>query len=419
VSLREYVTEGSKRGIRAARLAEDVFLATDAVEGMKFSGPAVARWAGEAEAQAAYSRATNARNSVWTSIVRTLRISLQVLTLAAAAWLVLEGQLTSGAMIAASIIGARALAPIDQAVASWRLVSAARVSWQRLGQLTAGSNFVEPDKTEPPPTRGALEAEAVSVRAENGQVILNAASIRVPPGAFVGLVGPSGSGKTTLSRVLAGARPADAGIVRLDGMDIINWPTARLGKAIGYMPQSMQLLGGTIAENIRRFGPKDDEGVLAAANLAGANALIAAMPHGYDTDVGDGGSALSGGQRALVGLARAVYGSPNIVILDEPAASLDTAGRASLGQCLQQLRARKTTVILVSHDPGSLRQFDAIVEMGGGKILRSGKPSEMLKPAPVPNPAAQPVQAAAASLPAPQAAAAADAPGGAQTGNAT
>jgi PrtD family type I secretion system ABC transporter len=397
ISLRDYMREGATRSRNAQRLAEDVFQSTDSIEAMKFSGKAVGRWSSEAEAQAAYSRAAAARSGVWTSLVKTARIALQVLILAASAWLVLLGKLTPGVMIAASIIGARALAPIDQAVAAWRSTAAAKLSWQRLGNLTKGMSTEEPVRTNPPDLQGRIEAEAVAVASESGNAIIAGVSLAIPPGSFVGLVGPSGSGKSTLARALAGALTPDAGLVRLDGIDMRNWPSRRLGEAIGYLPQSVQLLSGTIAENIRRLGEVDDAGVVAAATRSGAHALIAGLTNGYETQVGDGGNSLSGGQQALIGMARAIYGDPGVIILDEPAAHLDVEGRKALGDMLRSLKERRKTVILVSHDLQSLRGFDMLVVMRGGRVERSGTPAEILVPASAPAgnpPNPQPGQAA-------------------------
>lgn len=377
-SLREYMREGANRARTAQRLAEDVFQATDAIEAMKFAPKAVGRWASEAEAQAAYSRAAAARSGIWTSLVKTSRIALQVLILAASAWLVLLGDLTPGVMIAASIIGARALAPIDQAVAAWRSTAAAKISWGRLGNLTQGLSVHEAEKTNPPALIGTLEAENVAVVNASGSPIIAGVNLAIPAGSFVGLIGASGSGKSTLARALAGALSPDGGLVRLDQIDVRNWPSHRLAEAIGYMPQSVQLLSGTIAENIRRLNEVDDDGVVAAATRAGAHSLIAGLANGYETPVGDGGHSLSGGQQAMIGVARALYGNPSIIVLDEPAAHLDADGRKAIGTALQSLRQARKTVILVTHDLQSVRNFDLLIVMRGGRVERAGKPEEIL-----------------------------------------
>jgi PrtD family type I secretion system ABC transporter len=376
VSLRTFIKEGTVRGHNAQRLSEDVFQALDAVEGMKFSEFAVSRWSDEAKAQAAYARAASARNGAWTSVARNLRLSLQVLMLAASALLVLEGKLSSGAMIAASIIGARALAPIDSAVAGWRSTGAAFNAWQRLGQLTQSGFAQAHDMTALPSVDGKLSAEGLSVVTDTGVPILMGINFAIPKGTFLGLVGASGSGKTTLARAMVGAINADAGKVRIDDIDIKNWPLDRLRAGIGYMPQNVQLLSGTIAENIRRLGPKDDEGVIEAAKLSGAHAMIVNLPKGYDSQIGEGGMQLSGGQRALIGLARAFYGNPSIVVLDEPAANLDATSRLSFSKALRTLRRDGKTLVLVSHDVASLRSFDYVVTMNAGRVEKITKAEE-------------------------------------------
>ena len=389
LGMRTHLSEAARRNARATRLAEDMFQATDAVEAMKFSKSAIERWTLEASAQAAYARAAGASGAVWMSVVKTLRLLVQVVTLAAAAYLVLLGQLTPGAMIAASIIGARALAPLDQVVGSWRLLILGRDAWTRLGQLTADVDPVNESSTAPPAVQGLLEADNVTVMGDSDKPIIHNVRLRLPKGGFLGLIGASGSGKTTFARVLSGALPPDNGEVRLDSIALKNWPDANLGPVMGYLPQNVQLLGGSVSENIRRFGSRDDEAVVAAAQRAGAHAMISALPEGYETDVGDGGGRLSGGQRALIGLSRALYGNPQVIVLDEPAASLDAEGRASLNITLQALKAEAKTVIMVSHDLMSLRNFDLIAEMRQGQIARHGPPSEMFAPAKVsggPNP---------------------------------
>jgi ATP-binding cassette, subfamily C, bacterial exporter for protease/lipase len=178
--------------------------------------------------------------------------------------------------------------------------------------------------------------------------------------------------------VIVGAVGADAGIVRFDGLDIRNWPAARLAAGIGYLPQSVQLLSGSVGENIRRLGERDDEAVIAAAVLAGAHGMITTLPQGYETQIGEGGISLSGGQRALIGLARALYGGPDIIVLDEPTAHLDGDGRKALGEALGQIRRAKKTLIMVSHDMTALRAFDLLVAMRGGRIEAAGPPDKLL-----------------------------------------
>jgi PrtD family type I secretion system ABC transporter len=364
---------------RAGRIAEDIFQAADAVESMGFSRNALNRWGAVARAAAETNNLAAAKTGVTGSMVKGLRIALQILSLAIAAWLVLEGQVTPGAMFAASIIGARALGPIDQAVTAHRTISAARLSWANLAELVREYDVAHADKTELPAPQGELKLENVAVtNAQRTAVLIQGVSFEAPAGAFIGVVGPSGSGKTTMSRAIAGAVPLAGGVVRIDGADTRHWAREKLGKYIGFLPQSVHLMQGTVAETIRRFGPVDDEGVIAAAKLAGAHDMITRLSKGYDTDVGDAGGSLSGGQRARIGLARAVYGDPRVFILDEPFASMDAEGEATTWNLLRELKRRGRTVVLVSHRPSELVGFDYVAVMTGGRLARFGPVKEIL-----------------------------------------
>lgn len=378
-TVRGYVSEGYQRQLRATQLAEDMFTATDAVQSMGMRARVLAGWADVSREQAAYARAAAARNGLWTALVRALRYSLQVLTLAAAAWLVLADQLSAGAMIAASIIGARALAPIDQAVAGWRSIVTGRVAWLRLGETVAMADALAARKTELPAAAGRLAAENVAVAGADNRALIQGVSFEAPAGAFIGLVGPSGSGKTTLARAIAGAVPPALGVMRMDGADYRAWEPGALGAQIGFLPQTVQLLGGTVAQNIRRFGPADDAGVVAAAQRAGAHDMIMRLPQGYDTPAGDAGARLSGGQRARVGLARALYGDPALVVLDEPFAHLDFEGEQGLAAALRSLRKAGRTVVMVAHSPAQVRHFDLIGVVQGGRLTAFGKAADILK----------------------------------------
>ena len=378
-SSRRLARQGMAQNIKAQRMAEDIFQASDAAESMGFSKNAMNRWARASRDAAETNNIAAARGGVTTSSVKGLRIALQLLSLAIAAWLVLDGKVTPGAMFAASIIGARALGPVDQAVGAWRTIGAARLAWANLTELVREHDSANRERTELPAPTGALKLENVAVANANRSVVLiQGVSFEAPAGAFIGVVGPSGSGKTTLARAIAGAVPIAGGVVRVDGADSRQWARERLGRHFGYLPQSVNLMHATVAETIRRLGPVDDEGVIAASKLAGAHDLITKLPGGYDTDVGDAGGMLSGGQRARIGLARAFYGDPQFLILDEPFASLDAEGEATTWNALREARKRGKTVILVSHRPSELVGFDFIAVMTGGRLARFGPVKEVL-----------------------------------------
>ena len=376
---RRLARQGLAQNMRAQRMAEDIFQAADAVESMGFAKNALGRWAATSRQAAETSNIAAAQGGVTSSSVKGLRISLQILSLGVAAWLVLDGKVTAGAMFAASIIGARALGPIDQVVSAWRSLQAARLSWANLAELVREHDAHTVERTELPPPDGALKIENVAVT--NGAktvALIQGVSLETPAGAFIGVVGPSGSGKTTLARAVAGAVPIAGGAVRIDGADTRQWERDKLGKHIGYLPQSVHLMQGSVAEQIRRYGPPDDEGVIEAAKRAGAHDMITKLPKGYDSEVGDAGGFLSGGQRARLGLARALYGDPQIIILDEPFAHLDSEGEATTWNVLRDAKKRGKTVMLVSHRPSELVGFDFVVVMLGGKLARFGPVKEIL-----------------------------------------
>jgi ATP-binding cassette, subfamily C, bacterial EexD len=386
-SARPRIAKAAVEGKRAAGLAEDAFRAVDAASSMGFTRDLLKRWAGAVQAGNDAAFAARGDAALTQALVKGARLWLQVLLLGVAAWLVLIGQLSGGAMIAASIVGARALAPLDQAVGALRSITQARLGWLSLGDLVNQADKAEMDATFLPRPQGAIAVEdatlVVSDPAEPDKMrpLVRGVTMQIPAGAFVAIVGASGSGKTTLARMIAGGATPSAGVIRIDGANLATsrWKDAE-GEfsPIGFLPQTAQLLGGTVAENIRRFGPLDDRGVVEAARSAGAHDLILRLPSGYETDIGDGGSRLSGGQRTLVALARALYRDPPVVVLDEPFNALDTAGQSSLWGALKTLRANKRTVVLVTHQPSHLRGFDLLAVMNGGRLERFGPVSEVL-----------------------------------------
>jgi ATP-binding cassette subfamily C exporter for protease/lipase len=371
--------EASIRQRRGGRFAEDIFLAVDAVEAMGFSKHVLARWSKDAQEGAAYMRAAGAKGGLTGSTVKGLRIALQVLLLAVAAGLALTGTITPGAMIAASIIGARALAPVDQAVAAYRSITAARESWAQIQGLVseADQTAARPHTVLPTP-KGALRLERIDVVDPVERVaIIQGVSLEVPAGSVLALVGPSGSGKTTLARVVAGAIDQYNGAVIIDGADSRQRARDLLGAQTGYVPQMPRLLSGTVSENIRRFGPVDDEGVIEAAKRAGAHEIIVGLKDGYDTDVGDAGRRLSGGQAAAVSLARALYNDPALIVLDEPFAYVDSVGEAATLRAVVEARARGRTVVMVVHRPSHLGCADFIAVMSKGRLMRFGPAKEL------------------------------------------
>jgi ATP-binding cassette subfamily C protein EexD len=263
--------------------------------------------------------------------------------------------------------------PIDQLVGYWKPLLQTRGAWKRLQELVTVVPETQQRMLLAPP-RGQLDlVEVIASAPGSNELILRGVSFSLPPGEILGVIGPSGSGKSTLAKVLLGVWPAFRGCVRMDGSDVTKMDHDRIGAHLGYLPQSVELLPGTIAENIRRLGPDDPRGVVEAAQLAGAHEMILSLPEGYDTVVGRRGFALSGGQTQRIGLARALYGRPNLVLLDEPDADLDDAGERALAAAIRELRKRMATVVIVTHRSGLLQSVDKLLVMNRGQVANFGK----------------------------------------------
>lgn len=282
---------------------------------------------------------------------KLLQTTLSSLLLGLACWLLLNNELHGGGgmMIVGSILGGRMLAPLLQVVAQWQAVIGVRESWQRLEALLAAVPK-DPENMALPAPRGVLQVEQLMAGAPGSPgAIVRGVAFALQPGEVLAVVGPSASGKSTLARLLVGLWPAASGKVRLDGVDIFSWDKAELGPHVGYLPQGVELLEGTLAQNIARFGEVDMHKVRAAAQAVGVDALIESLPQGYETVVGPGGVRLSGGQRQRIGLARALYGAPTLIVLDEPNSNLDDEGDAALARAIAQASARGATVVVITH----------------------------------------------------------------------
>ncbi|AMO23844.1 alkaline protease secretion ATP-binding protein AprD [Ramlibacter solisilvae] len=315
------------------------------------------------------SQAVSNRVTAWSKFVR---YSQQSLSLGAGALLVIDGQLSPGAMIAANVLMNRALAPIDMMVSSWRSFIGARAAFERLEKLLGTFPERDPALTRVAPT-GEITLRGVEATAPRREApILKKINFAIPAGTVVAVLGPSGSGKSTLARTLVGIWPDVSGEVLLDGSPIEGWNRLELGPHLGYLPQDVELFDGTIAENIARFSEIDSEKVITAARITGLHESILRFPKGYDTPIGEAGSVLSGGQRQRIALARAVYGDPALVVLDEPNANLDDAGEAALMNAVAQLKAKGKTVFIVSHRPGALAVADWILALNNGEVVANG-----------------------------------------------
>ncbi|GLO46043.1 MULTISPECIES: type I secretion system permease/ATPase [Pseudomonas] len=317
------------------------------------------------------------RAALISSTGRFVRITLQSVILGAGALLAIEGKITPGMMIACSILTGRALAPVEQVIAAWKQLLGCRSAWGRLNELLHDYPQRPPSMSLQRPL-GMLAVENVIAGAPGtSNNIVRGVSFSLVPGESLGIIGPSASGKSTLARLLVGVWPTQAGKVRLDGADIFTWNKAELGPWIGYLPQDVELFEGTIAENIARFAEVDSEAVIRAARSSGVHEMILRFPQGYDTRLAADGSPLSGGQKQRIALARALYGEPNLIVLDEPNANLDDVGEKALVDALAELKARGATVILISHRPNVLCAVDKVLMLRDGAVHMLGSRDEV------------------------------------------
>jgi ATP-binding cassette subfamily C exporter for protease/lipase len=311
------------------------------------------------------------RITAWSKFIRYAQ---QSLALGAGALLVIDGQLSPGAMIASNVLMTRALSPIDMMVSSLRGLISARAAWGRLESLLAEHPERDPALTRVPPTGAITLRNVFATVPDRAQPILKGVSLEAAAGTVTVVLGPSGSGKSTLARVMMGIWPNVSGEVLLDGRPIQGWNRTELGPHLGYLPQDIELFEGSIAENIARFSQVESEKVIAAATNAGLHEMILRLPKGYDTPIGEAGNLLSGGQRQRIGLARAMYGNPALIVLDEPNANLDDAGDAALLKAVRGLKAAGKTVFLITHRPGALVVADRVLLLRDGQVVAYGSP---------------------------------------------
>lgn len=310
---------------------------------------------------------------------KAFRMFLQSSVLGLGAYLSIIGVSTPGAMIAASIITGRAIAPLEQLVGQWRAITSAKVAWEALSALLEGKTGQQ-DVMELPKVEGEIRVEGVSAGPPGAsKAFLSGLNFVIEKGDIVGLIGPSAAGKSTLARLLVGIWHAQVGTIRIDGADMKSWPRKALGPQIGYLPQQVDLFSGAIKDNISRFEKEADaKDVIAAAKAAGCHDMILRLPDGYDTEIGERGAYLSAGQRQRVGLARALYGNPAIVVMDEPNANLDNDGEMALQAAIKSLKVQGATVVLVAHRPNTIIQCNKLLMLDAGKVRAFGPREEVL-----------------------------------------
>jgi len=312
------------------------------------------------------------------ALSKTYRVTMQSLILGLGAWLAIDKQISPGLMIGGSILLGRALAPIDLMIGSWKQFLSARTAYERLNTLL-GQFPVEPERMPLPMPKGNLSAEqAVIVPPGAKTAVIKGVNFSIQAGTFIALIGASASGKSTLARALLGIWPTANGVIRFDGADVSQLDRSLVGPGIGYLPQDIELFDGTIADNIARFGELDSNKVVAAAQAAGVHEMILQLPKGYDSEIGGTGGLLSAGQRQRVGLARALYGDPVLVVLDEPNSNLDDLGEQALARALVALKVRGCTVIVITHRVGILGMVDRIMVLNEGALVLDGPRDEVL-----------------------------------------
>jgi ATP-binding cassette subfamily C exporter for protease/lipase len=365
------VVEGATQAARQAQQDQLAQLRNaEAIHAMGMLGALRQRWQQRHHSYGAAQQASESLTARYSSISKQARHVQQALSLGAGAWLVLEGQISPGAMIAANILMTKALQPLDLLVSSWSALLSARIAVQRLSEVLEQAPADHAQEIRTPAAASVSWQGATVCAPASGQTILHDINLQLPAGRLIGLVGPSGSGKSTLARVMLGLWPRQAcqGRIEIDGLSVFDWDRQSLGPALGYLPQEPALLEGTLAQNIARFGRADPQAVVEAAQRVGIHELILALPQGYDTPAGEAGQLLSGGQRQLIALAQAMYGSPRLVVLDEPNSNLDEHGERCLVQALKSLREQGSSVLLITHRPEILQALDACWQLDGGRL---------------------------------------------------
>lgn len=358
---------------------------SDVLHAMGMTSRAVARFEKANERHLGHQTRTSDIGGTLSGLSKVLRMMLQSAILGVGAYLAIRGELSAGSIIASSIVTGRALAPVDLAIAQWKNVVAARRSYHRLNETLA----VIEDKPEvmqlPPPVRSLAVENITTVAPTTGAVLISEVSFELKAGQALGLIGPSGGGKTTLARSILGIWPVLRGAIRIDGASLDQWSEYFYREHVGYLPQDVALIDGTIADNIARFDPEPDpRKIIRAARAAGIHEMIVHLREGYRTELGPQGMALSAGQRQRIALARALYGDPFLVVLDEPNSNLDAEGEEALTSAIADVRTRGGIVVIVAHRPSALVAVDLVGLVQAGRLVSFGPKETLLQPRPKP-----------------------------------
>ena len=369
--------------MQAIRQAESAVKNVDVVQAMGMTNSIIDRWESTNKVVLEQQARTGLLNGNLSALSRFIRLSIQAAILGGGAFLAIGGDLSAGAIVAASILVGRALSPVDQIISTWRSARSAKVAYDRLSIHFQGQHLQQA-KTKLPIPKGDVSIEGLTyIYPGTQECVLRAINFQLIAGDSLAVIGPSGSGKTTLIRVILGNLLASSGHARLDGMDVTQWESDDRGQYIGYLPQDVELFAGTVSENIARMGSVNSQNVIKAAKMADVHEMIMRLPKGYDTEIGTNGMALSGGQRQRIALARALYGEPRLVILDEPNSNLDQVGDAALEKALKNLKQSKITTIVISHRPSVLKSIDKVLVLQEGAVSAFGPKEEIFKSTPI------------------------------------
>lgn len=377
---RRHAKEMTRAAIQRNNISDNHVRNGDILYSMGMTDRAIDRFESANRRHLDTQTATSDIAGTFAGISKVLRMMLQSATLGLGAYLTIQGEMSAGAIIASSIVTGRALAPVDQAIAQWKGVISARRSWSRIKDTLAVLDRPSTQFDLPTPSEGLVVEGMTTVAPTSGTVLLSDVSFELSAGQALALIGPSGGGKTTLARSLLGIWPLLRGSVRVDGADLKQWPTRFFTENVGYLPQEVALLDGSVADNIARFDPDADaKMIFRAARAAGIHDLIVRLPNGYQTQIGPSGQSLSAGQRQRIALARALYGDPFLVVLDEPNSNLDAEGEEALMKAIVKVRERNGIVVIVAHRPSALQAVDMVGVVQGGKLVSFGPKDEIIK----------------------------------------
>jgi PrtD family type I secretion system ABC transporter len=381
---RRWAAATHKSGIDRNAIAESNTRNAEVLKAMGFADRAVKRFNRANQEHLALQTRTNDISGTFGAVSRVLRMILQSAVLGLGAWLTIIGELSAGAIIAASVASARALAPVDLAVGNWKSFVAARTAFARLKETVVALAGAEPPMGLPAPKK-SLKVEKLTVAAPgSGRILLSDVSFEIAAGQALGIIGSSGGGKTTLARALTGIWPPLRGSVRLDDAELTQWADSIIGQHIGYLPQDVALLDASVEENISRLEQQSDaRAIVEAAQTTGVHEMIVRLPEGYRTALGPQGASLSAGQRQRIALARALYRNPFVVVMDEPNSNLDGEGESALTEAIHAIKARQGIAIVIAHRPSALTAVDLIAVVQNGKMIAFGPKHEILKPAAV------------------------------------